>query len=93
MQVKKQVKLAKAEGPIEIIYEVYDSCYNKGTVSCFILVKDQIKPVPVADKGVTVSISSKKVWVDAEVFDEGSWDNCGINQLLARRTDWDGGMH
>ncbi|MBK8505305.1 MAG: DUF11 domain-containing protein [Saprospiraceae bacterium] len=83
------VKLPKAEGPVEIIYEVYDSCYNKGTVRCFILVKDQIKPVAVADKGVTVSISSKKVWVDADVFDEGSRDNCGINQLLARRTDWE----
>ncbi|MBK8505309.1 MAG: DUF11 domain-containing protein [Saprospiraceae bacterium] len=84
----EQVQLSKTEGPIEIIYEVYDSCYNKGTVSCYLLVKDRVKPIPVADKGVTLSISSKKVWVDAEVFDEGSWDNCGINQLLARRTDW-----
>jgi hypothetical protein len=53
-----------------------------------LLVKDQTRPVAVADKGVTVSLSDKKVWVDAKTFDEGSWDNCGVNLLLARRTDW-----
>ena len=37
---------------------------------------------------MTVSLGGKKVWVDAETFDEGSWDNCGINLLLARRVDW-----
>ena len=28
------------------------------------------------------------MWVEAETFDEGSWDNCGVNMLLARRSDW-----
>ena len=26
--------------------------------------------------------------MDAITFDEGSWDNCGVNFLLARRSDW-----
>ncbi len=83
-----QVKVPKTEEPIRILYEVYDSCHNIDSSYCYILAKDQVRPVPVVDKGVTVSLSDKKVWVDAETFDEGSWDNCGVNLLLARRSDW-----
>ncbi len=84
----QQVKLYKKEGPYKVIYEAYDSCHNVGIDSCYIYVKDLVKPIPVVDKGVTVSLSDKKVWVDAKTFDEGSWDNCGVNLLLARRADW-----
>ncbi len=84
----EQVKLPKKEGPYYVVYEAYDSCHNVVIDSCMIYVKDRVKPVPVVDKGVTVSLSDKKVWVDASTFDEGSWDNCGVNLLLARRSDW-----
>jgi hypothetical protein len=84
----QQVKLPKSEYPYRVLYEIYDNCHNIDTVYAYILVKDQTKPVAVADKGVTVSLSSKKVWVHAETFDEGSWDNCGVNFILARRSDW-----
>ena len=84
----QQVKLAKKEGPYQVLYEIYDYCHNIDTVYAYLEVKDRTRPVAVADKGVTVSLSSKKVWVHAETFDEGSWDNCGVNMLLARRTDW-----
>ncbi len=83
-----QIKLPKKEDPYKVIYEAVDSCHNLAKDSCYIYVKDRTLPVPVVDKGVTVSLSDKKVWVDAETFDEGSWDNCGINFLLARRSDW-----
>ncbi len=83
-----QVKLPHRELPYKVIYEVYDSCHNIGYDSCYIRVKDHMRPVAVSDKGVTVSLSDKKVWVDAATFDEGSWDNCDINFLLARRSDW-----
>ncbi len=79
----------KADGsPHEILYEIYDNCHNVDTAYCYILVKDLVKPVAVVDKGLTVSVSDKKVWVGAEEFDENSYDNCGINLFLARRTDW-----
>ena len=84
----QQVKLAKSEEPYRVMYEIFDYCHNIDTVYAYIIVKDKTKPVAVADKGVTVSLSSKKVWVDAETFDEGSWDNCGVNFILARRSDW-----
>ncbi|MDH3245910.1 MAG: T9SS type A sorting domain-containing protein, partial [Saprospiraceae bacterium] len=77
-----------SETPYWIFYEAMDSCHNYAIDSCYIMVKDLTRPVPVSDKGVTVSLSDKKVWVDAETFDEGSWDNCGINFLLVRRSDW-----
>ncbi len=83
-----RIKLAKKEGPYYVTYEVFDSCHNVTADTCFIFIKDRVKPVPVVDKGLTVSLSDKKVWVDAESFDEGSWDNCGINHLLVRRADW-----
>ena len=87
-QSHTQFKLPHRELPYKVIYEAYDSCHNVGLDSCYIRVKDNTRPVPVVDKGVTVSLSDKKVWVDAETFDEGSWDNCGVNLLLARRADW-----
>jgi hypothetical protein len=83
----KQVKIPHG-GAIPIYYEAYDSCHNIGYDTCWVKVKDYTKPVAICDKGVTVGLSSKKVWVDASTFDEGSWDNCGVNLLLARRVDW-----
>ena len=84
----EQIKLPKRDNPYKVIYEAVDTCHNLAKDSCYIYVKDRTRPVPVADKGVTVSLSDKKVWVDASAFDEGSWDNCGVNFLLARRSDW-----
>ncbi|MCB0688656.1 MAG: T9SS type A sorting domain-containing protein [Saprospiraceae bacterium] len=83
-----QAKLPYKDGPYYVIYEAYDSCHNIYADTGFIYVKDDVRPVAVSDKGVTVSLSDKKAWVDASTFDEGSWDNCGISLLLARRADW-----
>ncbi|MBK8503968.1 MAG: T9SS type A sorting domain-containing protein [Saprospiraceae bacterium] len=74
--------------PYMIIYEAQDSCHNTVVDTCYILVKDRVKPTAVVDKGLTVSLSEKKIWVDAEEFDEGSFDNCKVNLLLVRRADW-----
>ncbi len=82
------VKLPKNEDGYKIVYEVYDSCHNITEVHCFLTVKDRTRPVAVVDKGVTVSLSDKKVWVDATTFDEGSWDNCAVNLFMVRRADW-----
>jgi len=82
------VKVPKNDWPSMIVYEAYDNCHLLGTDTCWILAKDRTKPVVVTDKGVTVSLSDKKVWVDAESFNEGSWDNCGEPRIFVRRTDW-----
>jgi len=83
----KQVKIPHGL-PVPIYYEAYDSCHNIAYDTCWVKVKDLTKPVAICDKGVTVGLSSKKVWVEASTFDEGSWDNCDVNMLLARRVDW-----
>ncbi len=72
----------------KIIFEAYDSCHNIGYDSCYLYVKDLVKPVPVVDKGFTVSLSDKKVWMGVKAFDEGSKDNCAMNLVLIRRQDW-----
>ena len=81
-------KLPISHDPYQVIYEAFDSCHNVGRDTCYIKVKDLTSPVVSVDKGVTVSLSGKKVWADAESFNEGSYDNCGINLILARRSDW-----
>nr|MBX2816993.1 T9SS type A sorting domain-containing protein [Saprospiraceae bacterium] len=84
----KQIKIPHGDIETPIYYEAFDSCHRIGRDTCYMKVKDLTRPVPVCDKGVIVGLSGKKVWVDAETFDEGSWDNCGIALKLARRTDW-----
>ena len=82
------LKLPHSATPYVVEYEVFDSCHNVGYELCYLKVKDRTDPVAVADKGVTVSLTDKKVWVEATTFDEGSEDNCGVNWILARRADW-----
>ena len=90
------VNLAFRESPYQIVYELYDSCHNVDTIYCYVILKDRTRPVAVSDKGVSVDLAgalvdstlTKKIWVEATTFDEGSWDNCGIGLMLARRTDW-----
>ena len=84
----QQIRLEKSDNPIRVFYEVMDSCHLVSYDTLYLEIKDDTKPVPAVDKGLSVSLSDKKVWVDAESFDEGSWDNCGVNMVLARRTDW-----
>lgn len=84
----ERVKLPKNGEYYKVVYEAYDSCHNFSSDSCFIYVKDRIKPVPVMKKGLTISLSDKKIWMDYKAFDEGSYDNCAVNLVLIRRSDW-----
>jgi hypothetical protein len=84
----KSIKVPKNDFPTPIYYEGYDNCHNVTLDTCYLFVKDFIKPVTICDKGVNVTVTDTTVWVPAEVFDEGSWDNCGVSLLLARRADW-----
>lgn len=83
-----QPKLPYAFEPYQIVYSAFDNCHNVALDTCYILVKDAVRPVVQLDKGLTVGLTNKKVWVSAEEFDENSFDNCGVNTILVRRTDW-----
>ena len=84
----ERIKLPKNGEYYKIYYEAYDSCHNYSVDSCYIYVKDRIKPVPVMDKSISVTLSGKKAWLGVDAFDEGSADNCGVNLVLIRRSDW-----
>ncbi|MDH3648502.1 MAG: T9SS type A sorting domain-containing protein, partial [Saprospiraceae bacterium] len=84
----QNVKIPRSDEPIPVIYEAFDSCHNVTMDTCYFFVKDFTKPVAVCNKGVQVTLSDTLVWVPAEVFDEGSSDNCAISLVLARRSDW-----
>jgi hypothetical protein len=84
----QQVKIPHSEAPVPLIYEAFDFCHNITRDTCYFYVKDLTRPVTICDKGINVTLSDSIVWLKAEVFNEGSWDNCGISLLLARRSDW-----
>ncbi|NND06690.1 MAG: T9SS type A sorting domain-containing protein [Saprospiraceae bacterium] len=91
---ERAVDLPMRDEPYQVLYEVRDECHNVDTIYCYIQVKDLTKPIAVSEKGVVVNLSAgqtrvdKKTWLEASTFDEGSWDNCGLALVLARRTDW-----
>jgi hypothetical protein len=57
---------------------VTDNCGNTAYQTITITVEDCKKPTPLCDNGLVVEImQTQMVAVDAEAFDEGSFDNCG----------------
>ncbi|MCB0664552.1 MAG: DUF11 domain-containing protein [Saprospiraceae bacterium] len=78
-----------ASNGVMLVYEAYDLCYQVSYDTCFAVVRDETRPVAVSPEGLNVTISTKKEWVAAETFDGGSWDNCELSLLLARRVDWE----
>lgn len=75
-------------GVHEIQYRAYDSCYNQSIYSFIITVKDQTQPVAVCDRRTVVALNHSGFnWVPAEVFDDGSFDECGMDHFEVRRMD------
>jgi hypothetical protein len=65
-------------GEYEVTYAVTDNCGNTGYLTLVVVVEDCKKPTPLCDNGLVVEImQTGMVSVDAEAFDEGSFDNCG----------------
>src|SRR5690606_29774721 len=73
---------------MEVRYEAADHCWNQSEWYKYIEVVDDTPPTVIADRGVNVTLNGKTEWVPAETFDEGSWDNCSVDLLLTRRSDW-----
>ncbi|MCB0707693.1 MAG: hypothetical protein KDC34_20400, partial [Saprospiraceae bacterium] len=69
-----------------ITYQATDACNNITTLQVVIEVIDDIAPTPICDEITDVSVSSDGMAVvPAGVFDDGSFDNCGIDEFVARR--------
>lgn len=73
-------------GANNITYIAYDGCNNTDTCQFVINVLDQVFPVAVCKQFTTVSLNNfGEASVFATSFDNGSWDNCGIATIEARR--------
>lgn len=75
-------------GEHTIIYEAEDECGNVDSIHVSVTVKDMTAPVTVCDELTSVSIGALgEAEVLAEVFDDGSYDNCCLDSFLVRRMD------
>lgn len=80
------ITLPLGESKIDI--EAYDNCYNYSYCSFFVEVIDKAAPVVQCDKETVVSLDRfGQAWVPANVFDDGTYDNCHLKKMDARRMD------
>jgi hypothetical protein len=69
-----------------ITYIATDDCGNISELEVTITVADNTPPTPVCDEITSVSLTSgTEVIVNAEVFDDGSHDNCCLESFEVRR--------
>jgi hypothetical protein len=67
-------------------YTVIDDCGNVATLDIVIHVVDNIAPTVQCDEITTATLSSDgKVTIAAEVFDDGTHDNCCLDEFSVRR--------
>lgn len=73
---------------IWILYSVYDVCGNVAEESTEIVIVDNQEPVPVCDQYSYVALNEEGIaWAGPATFDDGSWDNCGIEKMEVRRME------
>lgn len=71
-----------------VVYVANDGCGNEDTCVVIVTVVDKTPPVAVCQQNTVVSLSGDDiVHVPAEVFDDGSYDDCHIDSFLVRRMD------
>lgn len=73
-----------------VTYTVYDECLNSSTCSIIVSVEDLTPPVAVCDQFTAVGLTNDGyAYVEATVFDDGSYDECDLERMLVRRMDTD----
>ena len=69
-------------------YFAADDCGNTASCDLVVKVNDGVNPVAICNTFTTIALtSSEPTLVDALVFDDGSYDNCGPLTYEARRMD------
>lgn len=69
-----------------IKWTVEDECGNKSYEYFTLTIDDQIAPTAVCDEFTVVSVDGDgRIRVDAISFDDGSHDNCGVQDYMARK--------
>jgi len=74
-------------GTHDFIYIGEDDCGNQTRHTINMEIKDLINPVAIVDERSNVSLTNdeNQTWIFATSFDNGSHDNCGVTDFLARR--------
>ncbi len=73
-------------GPNLLIFRAYDLCGNSSSCTRVITVVDEIAPIAVCQSFTTVSLGldgTARVYTAS--FNDGSYDNCGIDSIRVRR--------
>nr|MBS0037247.1 HYR domain-containing protein [Saprospiraceae bacterium] len=81
-------------GVNSVVYTAYDECFNQNSCEVHVTVEDQTPPIAVCKTVTVVSLGSDgKAKVDAEVFDNGSHDECGIDYFEVGRMNFSCGYN
>ncbi|MCB0641758.1 MAG: HYR domain-containing protein, partial [Phaeodactylibacter sp.] len=73
-----------------VTYQVEDACGNITELDVEVEVIDDIVPTTICDEITDVALTSDGIAiVYAETFDDGSYDNCCLDEFLVRRMDGD----
>jgi len=80
-------------GHNKIEYNVFDNCHNVTKDTAYITVVDETAPVVICKEFLVVGIADDgetgngEVWIRAETFDNGSYDDCGLKDMCVARMD------
>ena len=75
-------------GTHTVTYKATDGCSNSSECTMTVSVKDEKKPTALCENLVTASLEEDgTVLIYASSFDNGSYDNCGIAELLVGTAD------
>ena len=73
-----------------ILYQATDICGNVAELNVSVTVVDDIAPTAICDEITEVALTSNGMAiVPASVFDDGSYDNCCMDEFLVRRMNGD----
>ena len=77
--------------PHLVIYNAIDDCHLVRSDTIVIVAKDNSPPVAVCHNAVNLTLSNAQGFtlMKAASLNAESYDNCGINHIWARRTDWE----
>ncbi len=75
-------------GVHNVTYQATDACGNQINLTVAITVVDDIVPIAICDEITDVNLGTNgKASVPANVFDDGSYDNCCLDKFEVRRMD------
>lgn len=69
-----------------ITFTAYDDCGNSSACTRTVFVRDEVAPIAICRTFTTASLGTEgTAWVYWPSFDDGSYDNCGVDRIEVRR--------